>query len=773
MIFSSKAKTLDKFSKKKLKYSSVPKIYYFTEKEYNKNPNIIIKKIQLQFDDLIAVRSSCLAEDGQHSSMAGHFYSGLNIDPKDEEKTKHEISRVISSYKFHKNNKNLILIQEMVKNVKLSGVIMTCEKTTFSPYYVIDYIKGKDTSSVTSGSNSNNITFNYFIYSPIKVRKKFEQIIIKFIEEIINGSNNKFIDIEFAIDKNYKVYLLQVRPIPIKSNSNRLKHANMKLSLLKLSKKIEKLQKPHHSLFGKSTAFGTMPDWNPAEMIGIHPKPLALSLYRELITNAVWANQRRSYGYRDMSSNQLMTTFLGTPYVDIRVDFNSWIPNSLPDKLAKKLVNFYINKYKKNIDLHDKIEFEIIYTCFSFGTKERLKELRKHNFSISEIRLITNSLKNITNKAFLEFNRDTENLKKLTDNFNKVMKSKMYIIDKIYWIVEDCKRYGTLAFAGLARCGFIAVDLLNSLEQKGIISEEEKYNFFSSINTITSEMSKDIKQLNKSAFISKYGHLRPNTYDITSMNYAEAYNLYFRKSKQKLVKKNNFKFKKKQLDKIDALLKKTGLSINSSKLIKFIKQSIISREYAKYLFSKNVDSILTLIRELAARNQISIEDMSYIEIQKILHQYYNLSSTSLKEIFEKDIRINKENYNFNKDIKLPHNITEPSNVYFFSNVISKGNFIGTKDVTAEAIYLDKIDDINMNNKIIFIESADPGYDFIFTQKIRGLVTKFGGANSHMAIRCAELNIPAAIGVGEKSFEVLKDKSTIRLNCKIQKIDSII
>ena len=89
-----------------------------------------------------------------------------------------------------------------------------------------------------------------------------------------------------------------------------------------------------------------MPDWNPAEMIGIHPKPLALSLYRELITNTVWANQRRAYGYRDMSSNQLMTTFLGTPYIDIRVDFNSWIPSTLPNKLAEKLIGAYGKKIK-------------------------------------------------------------------------------------------------------------------------------------------------------------------------------------------------------------------------------------------------------------------------------------------------------------------------------------------------------------------------------------------------------------------------------------------
>ena len=38
-----------------------------------------------------------------------------------------------------------------------------------------------------------------------------------------------------------------------------------------------------------------MPDWNPAEMIGTKPRPLALSLYRELITDKVWSEQRLDY----------------------------------------------------------------------------------------------------------------------------------------------------------------------------------------------------------------------------------------------------------------------------------------------------------------------------------------------------------------------------------------------------------------------------------------------------------------------------------------------
>ena len=34
----------------------------------------------------------------------------------------------------------------------------------------------------------------------------------------------------------------------------------------------------------------------------------------------------------------------------------------------------------------------------------------------------------------------------------------------------------------------------------------------------------------------------------------------------------------------------------------------------------------------------------------------------------------------------------------------------------------------------------------------------------MAIRCNELNIPAAIGIGEKIFEEIKNKEQIILNC---------
>ena len=65
-----------------------------------------------------------------------------------------------------------------------------------------------------------------------------------------------------------------------------------------------------------------------------------------------------------------------------------------------------------------------------------------------------------------------------------------------------------------------------------------------------------------------------------------------------------------------------------------------------------------------------------------------------------------------------------------------------------------------------IDKADPGYDWIFTRGIRGLITKYGGVASHMAIRCAEFEIPAAIGCGEKIFDYVlrRENEIVKLDC---------
>ena len=87
------------------------------------------------------------------------------------------------------------------------------------------------------------------------------------------------------------------------------------------------------NLFGKTTIFSDMTDWNPAEMIGSHPRPLAYSVYDYLIMDKTWRNARGSIGYNNPKSTKLMVNLLGHAFVDVRASFNNLMPSSLPNKL--------------------------------------------------------------------------------------------------------------------------------------------------------------------------------------------------------------------------------------------------------------------------------------------------------------------------------------------------------------------------------------------------------------------------------------------------------
>ena len=88
-----------------------------------------------------------------------------------------------------------------------------------------------------------------------------------------------------------------------------------------------------------------------------------------------------------------------------------------------------------------------------------------------------------------------------------------------------------------------------------------------------------------------------------------------------------------------------------------------------------------------------------------------------------------------------------------------------KKISEDIVILSRNKKTSLKNKIVVIENADPGYDYIFSHKIKGLITKFGGINSHMSIRCNELNLPAAIGIGEKKYREVIVSKKILLDCE--------
>ncbi len=740
----------------------VPKFIFFEKKSFLTNKNFYINKIYKTFKNDIIIRSSAINEDSKKESKAGYYESYVlrRNDFHDLEK------KILELIKKFKNNKDQILIQNYISKPDIAGVIFTKDKSTNSHYYDISYDFSKKSNLITSGkfnpSLKSLILYKNTQHIPSKF-KKLIQIINKFEKLFANDR----LDIEFCIKKQ-KIFVLQCRPLL----GSKKKVNNKKLNdvIVNLEKKFKKINKVNETLLGNKTALSNMSDWNPAEIIGKKPSKLAFSLYSELITNSIWSKQRKNYGYKDVHPNKLMLNFAGSPYIDLRVDLNSFLPKDLNKNISKKLINHFINKIKNNPELHDKIEFELISTCYDFNISNRHLPLNK-----SEKKIYFSSLKKLTNNILNPKNniidKELVKIEMLKNKIEKISKSNLSHIQKIYYLIDDCKKYGTLSFAGIARCAFISKSILDSLKEIKLLKDKDIDNFYLSINTISKSLNHEFylsqKKNSYKKFLIKYGHLRPSTYSISTMNYKDNYKNYF---SNKILKKqikyiNNFNFNNYQISNINKIFKKNGLKINFNQFLKFAKQSIENREYSKLIFTKSIDEIFENLNKLAKEINIDPKIIEHLDIDIIIKSFHDLEQEKLKKIILRNIKINQKSYNFSQNILLPDVIYDNKNFSSYYNFDCKENYITKKTKIGEIIELKKLNNFKkINKKIVLIENADPGFDFLFSYNIDGLITKYGGSNSHMAIRCMELGLPAIIGVGDKTYENFSNSKKVFIDC---------
>ena len=363
-----------------------------------------------------------------------------------------------------------------------------------------------------------------------------------------------------------------------------------------------------------------------------------------------------------------------------------------------------------------------------------------------------------------------QKLEKLDPRRIKIKSSNLDKPSKIYWLLEDIKRYGTLPFAGLARAGFISIQFLKSLVSIGIFTQHDYDKFMNSLNTVAKKLSHHINSLSQKDFLLKYGHLRPGTYDILSERYDEAPKKYFGNLtfKREGNKRSTFELKDSQKKKIKELLKEHKISANVDSLFEFLKSGIELREFAKFEFSKNLSDAIKIFQEWGEGLGFSKDDLSYANINCIKDIY--VCADDPKSTLSHSIEQGKELYAATKKLWLPSLILKPEDSFSFHLPETEPNFVTQNAVSGKVVTIEKKEKLPGN--IVFIESADPGYDWLFTYPIAGLVTAYGGVNSHMAIRANELNLPAVIGAGEELFRTWINKNEIRIDCAAKRVEII-
>jgi phosphohistidine swiveling domain-containing protein len=658
----------------------------------------------------------------------------------------------------------------MLDRVAMAGVAFS-RSPGGSPYFIINYDDRSGlTDRVTAGVGDNLKTFFCLKSRPNACPLSLAPV-IALVSELETLLASDSIDVEFAVADDGQLYLLQVRPLAADRWGLPL-DAMVDTALADVARKVELLSRRHPYLHGSRAIFGVMPDWNPAEIIGVRPGPLSLSLYRELITDAIWAYQRDNYGYQNLRSFPLLVNFHGLPYIDVRVSFNSFVPRGVPDDLAGRLVNYYIDRLLSEPHLHDKVEFEIIFSCYTLDLPQRMARLAEHGFAPDDIAELSGALRHLTNRIMhgetALWRHDREKVDLLAQRLPTIYNAEIDKISRIYWLIEDCKRYGTLPFAGLARAGFIAVQMLQSFIEVGVFNAEEGAAFMASVDTVGSRIGRDFAQLPKADFLARYGHLRPGTYDILSPRYDEAPDLYFdwSSARPKAPAPPRFALSIEQLRRIEALLKEHELDIDVLSLIEFVKGGIEGREYAKFVFTRSLSDALSLIRRLGKDHGLSADDCAFLNYDAIRTLYSE--SASVRETLLESVAHGRERHALTRNLVLPPIIASPDDVFAFHLPPSQPNFITRKSVTAEVASVTDPPE-TFTARILFVPSADPGFDWIFTRGISGFVTQFGGANSHMAIRAGELGIPAVIGAGEVLFQQWQAARKLCLDCTNQKV----
>lgn len=727
--------------------ATVPPLEIVSLVDWLNQPGRILSRLKARNWSCMAVRSSAAQEDGTEGSMAGAFLTRLNVRPEDLAEACGQVAWAMAEHP----GDHQFFVQPMVEDVVIAGVAFTHDPNGGGPYHVINYSEGGRTDAVTSGHAAGLQAC--YIHHAAPAGPEPLAGVVALLRELGCLFSEMALDVEFAVRRDGAVVLLQVRPLVLRVSQPDPKAHTAWIE--RIAGRVAAGQARHPFLFGKRTVYGVMPDWNPAEIIGVRPHPLALSLYKDLVTDAIWAYQRDNYGYRNLRSFPLLQSFEGIPFIDVRVSFNSFLPKDLPDDLAERLTDHYLDTLVAHPTWHDKVEFDVVFSCYSFDLPDRLERLMAAGFTRADTETLADSLRRLTHRIIHHgqglWRQDRAKLDILAAKRKTILESGLGAPEKIYWLLEDCKRYGTLPFAGLARAGFIAVQLLRSLVEAGVFSEDERDQFMGSLETVSSEMSRDFRQMPKSAFLARYGHLRPGTYDITSPRYDAAPELYFDWSSRQdhpSSSTKSFSLTLDQFRRIEDLLARHGLEDNLLGLFDFLKAAIEGREYAKFVFTANLSDALELFAGWGEEMGFSREDLSFADIGVVTRIVGGTDDPC--DLLLRSITDGKERHSRTSSIVLPPLITCPDQVWSFHLPPSAPNFVTQKRITAPVTFADGGRE-GLQGRIVLIPAADPGYDWLFTCNIAGFITQYGGLNSHMAIRAQELGLPAVIGCGEALY----------------------
>ncbi len=782
--FGTKAETLRALSAHEGRFE-IPPHLFLTVDEWRSNHTAVLARIvaNFGFDALVAVRSSAHDEDGAGRSAAGAYDSFLDV-PVEPGRLTEAIEAVIASYGPTGCGHDQVLVQTMVRDVALFGVAFTLGIENGAPYYVLEYddVSGR-TDTVTGGTNVHKCVHIHRSAPVDALDSERLKVVLRGLRELEHIIGGVPLDVEFALDSQDRLCILQVRRLTALLVETAETSRKVERALLDSGRLLEGLKSTPSPLAGSDTQLANMSDWNPAEMLGVLPRPLAASLYRALITRDIWARARADMGYAPLPDCELMVLLAGHPYIDVRNSLNSFLPQGLEDGQRNRLVDSSMARLSAAPELHDKLEFEVAVTIFTPSFAADMERIHGSALDTADRASFEAALRALTREvvstaADSSLVRAETAVAALAERqrqaaaTNLAEASAHALLARVKTLVGETRREGTLPFSILARHGFVAEAWLRSLIAVGALTPERAAAFRASIRTVAGELCQALSALASGTlapadFSEQFGHLRPSTYDLRSKRY-DACLEQLAGGRPAEAELTSFALAADEHTAVARSLTETGLeALSPETLFDYFARATRGREYGKHVFTRHLSDMLETLAHWGHHQDLDREDLSFLTLDRILDEMTAAGPDESGRRLAGEVEARRRAWTDCALVKLPALIRGTNDLVIVPQHRAQPTFITAKTVKGAVRYLDARDwdrTLPLAGTIVCIEAADPGYDWVFSHEIAGLVTKYGGSNSHMAIRAAEFGLPAAIGAGEMLFDKVRNAKLVELDC---------
>jgi phosphoenolpyruvate synthase/pyruvate phosphate dikinase len=711
----------------------------------------------------LAVRSSALGEDSHELSYAGQNQSFLNV--RDELQLRECVHRCFESIhgessktyrhffsqsKVRDGEMNVVL-QEMV-DPSFSGVYFSTDPRGKEKTWIIelieglgeDLVSGRKTPVFITAENRAGITV------PGLDTFNFEKVLAlgARVREILGYE----VDMEWALDQNLDVRLLQARPVTaLRSLSTQAKLVEGELLRLK-------------------EMYPDNPVWDGqtfSEWTGI-PSYLTFSLWKNAFSpRHAFGNALRTLGYRSFAQtaseskkDSLLERVFGRAYVNLEKLLALYFGPIPFTMVAKPRPHLKFSLKKMSLQAFLNAPFAILNMLmvgWSLSTRR--------SAWLTRCRLELNDFRNSNASAVTADNFKNWDSRKLSETL--FSESENFFRNTLQWPLVLI----ILSESSMQTLTSILTTLVGKIEAEKMLRRW----MGQGLQTVTAEMTRKYHEacadpLKRPFFLAQYGHRGPGELDLANPRWMEMGDTAFLNSgtrSQGELKTNSLIPSKSVEEEIAGLQTfKRDILLHEWKLLKAMLEL---REHWKMELLKPYAQIRFMMEELGFRLGIK-RDVHWLRLTELQEISTGHSKKDLPQLKNK-IEERKIRFEAFRQFSFPQfvTITEIESIIHGKIEVGQGHMDGQALspglVFGEVVVVDDPSTVDPSkwpeNAILVAEATDPGWTPLFSHA-RGVVVDKGGVLSHCAIVAREMSIPAVSGI-RQCHRILKTGSKIWLD----------